>query len=58
MGNFKGPSFHDGDFYKTFEAVASLYASTKDPALEIAMDKAIAVIAKAQREDGYIYQSD
>ena len=54
-GNFKGPSFHDGDFYKTFEAVAGLYASTKDPELDAMMDKAIAVMAKAQREDGYIY---
>jgi DUF1680 family protein len=54
-GNFKGPSFHDGDFYKTFEAVASLYASTKDPELDALMEKAIAVMAKAQREDGYIY---
>ncbi|MBB3841831.1 hypothetical protein FHS57_005860 [Runella defluvii] len=54
-GNFKGPSFHDGDFYKTFEAVASLYASTKDPELDALMEKAIAVMAKAQREDGYVY---
>lgn len=54
-GNFKGPSFHDGDFYKTFEAVASLYAATKDPELDALMEKAIAVMAKAQREDGYVY---
>lgn len=54
-GSFKGPSFHDGDFYKTFEAVASMYAATKDKALDEMMDKAIAVMAKAQREDGYIY---
>ena len=54
-GNFKGPSFHDGDFYKTFEALASTYAVTKDKKLDDLMDKAIAVMAKAQREDGYIY---
>ena len=54
-GNFKGPSFHDGDFYKTFEALASTYAVTKDKKLDELMDKAIAVMAKAQREDGYIY---
>jgi uncharacterized protein len=54
-GSFKGPSFHDGDFYKTLEAVASMYAATKDRHLDEIMDKAIAVIAKAQREDGYIY---
>jgi len=54
-GKFRGPSFHDGDFYKTLEAVAALYASTKDKKLDAMMDDAIAVIAKAQKADGYIY---
>ncbi|WP_461039396.1 aceric acid hydrolase [Spirosoma harenae] len=54
-GNFKGPSFHDGDFYKTLESVASMYALTKDPKLDAQLDKAIAVIAKAQAPDGYVY---
>lgn len=54
-GRFRGPSFHDGDFYKTLEAVAALYAATKDKKLDAWMDEAIAVIAKAQKEDGYIY---
>ena len=54
-GSFRGPSFHDGDFYKTLEAVSALYASTKDKKLDTMMDDAIAVIAKAQRPDGYIY---
>jgi DUF1680 family protein len=54
-GSHSGPSFHDGDFYKTLEAVSSLYASTKDKKLEEMMDKAIETIAKSQREDGYIY---
>lgn len=54
-GHFVGPSFHDGDFYKTLEAVAALYAATKDPLLDKMMDSAIAVIAKAQKPDGYIY---
>jgi len=54
-GKFRGPSFHDGDFYKTLEAVAALYAVTKDKKLDAMMDDAIAVIAKAQKEDGYIY---
>jgi DUF1680 family protein len=57
-GKFKGPSFHDGDFYKTFEAVASMYAATKDAHLDKLMDHAIAVIAKAQRADGYIYTKE
>lgn len=54
-GSFIGPSFHDGDFYKTLEAVAGLYAVTKDTALDRMMDEAITVIAKAQRKDGYVY---
>ncbi len=54
-GRFKGPSFHDGDFYKTFESVAALYAQTKDFELDKWMDDAIAVMAKAQKADGYIY---
>ncbi|PMD93784.1 ATP-binding protein [Siphonobacter sp. BAB-5405] len=54
-GAFKGPSFHDGDFYKTLESVASMYALTKDPKLNKHMDEAIAVIGKAQTPDGYIY---
>jgi uncharacterized protein len=54
-GRFRGPSFHDGDFYKTLEAAASMYASTKDKKLDAMMDDAIAIIAKAQKEDGYIY---
>jgi len=54
-GKFRGPSFHDGDFYKTLEAVAAMYAATKDKKLDAWMDEAIAVIAKAQKPDGYIY---
>ncbi len=54
-GNFKGPSFHDGDFYKTLEAVSGLYAKTKDPKLGAMMDHAISVIGKAQTSEGYIY---
>lgn len=54
-GEHKGPSFHDGDFYKTLESVTSVYAATKDAKLDQWMDKAIAVIARSQREDGYIY---
>ncbi len=54
-GRFRGPSFHDGDFYKTLEAVAAMYAATKDKKLDAWMDEAIAVIGKAQKTDGYIY---
>lgn len=54
-GRFRGPSFHDGDFYKTLEAVAAMYAATKDKKLDGWMDEAIDVIGKAQKSDGYIY---
>ena len=54
-GSHKGPSFHDGDYYKTLEAVASMYAVTKDKRLDQEMDMAIDVIGKGQRDDGYIY---
>ena len=54
-GTFKGPSFHDGDFYKIFEGMAATYAITKDKKLDAQMDKAIALFAKAQRKDGYLH---
>ncbi len=54
-GHFRGPSFHDGDFYKVLEAMAAVYAVTKDTNLDEQMDMAIAVIGKAQKPDGYIY---
>jgi DUF1680 family protein len=54
-GTFKGPSFHDGDFYKIFEGMAATYAITKDKKLDAEMDKAIALFAKAQRKDGYLH---
>ncbi|KRD09189.1 ATP-binding protein [Flavobacterium sp. Root901] len=54
-GVFKGPSFHDGDFYKIFEGMAAAYAVTKDKKLDAEMDEAIALFAKVQRKDGYIH---
>ena len=55
QGEHWGPPFHDGDFYKWLEGVAAVYAVNKDPKLDALMDKAVAVIVKAQREDGYIH---
>ncbi len=53
-GKAHGPPFNDGDFLKWFEGVAQTYAITKDPSLDQLMDKIIAVVVKAQREDGYL----
>jgi len=54
-GTHCGPPFHDGDFYKFFEGVASVYAQTNDQKLAKMMDEVIALIAKVQRQDGYIH---
>ena len=54
-GTHHGPPFHDGDFYKWFEGVASVYAVTKEPKLDSLMDRIIATIVKVQRADGYIH---
>ena len=55
QGEHQGPPFHDGDFYKLFEAQAMVYAVTQDPKLDQMMDEIIGTITKAQREDGYIH---
>jgi DUF1680 family protein len=54
-GKPHGPPFNDGDFLKWLEALAQIYAVTRDPAIDKQMDEIIAVIAKAQREDGYLH---
>ncbi|MDR1631955.1 MAG: glycoside hydrolase family 127 protein [Dysgonamonadaceae bacterium] len=54
-GSHSGPPFHDGDLYKAFESLASLFAVTHDADLDKLMDEIIAVIAESQRKDGYIH---
>ena len=54
-GEHCGPPFHDGDFYKWFEGLASIYAQTGDVHLNALMDEIISTIEKVQREDGYIH---
>ena len=54
-GEHHGPPFHDGDMYKWLEAVASVYAITKDPELASIMDRFIGCVVKSQRPDGYIH---
>ncbi|MFR9661903.1 MAG: beta-L-arabinofuranosidase domain-containing protein, partial [Rikenellaceae bacterium] len=53
-GGFKGFLFGDGDFYKILEAMSCDYAMRGDEKLDKLMDEIIAVIGKAQMEDGYI----
>jgi DUF1680 family protein len=54
-GKSRGAPFNDGDFYKLLEAASATYAVTRDEYLNQNLDRAIAVIAKAQRADGYIH---
>jgi DUF1680 family protein len=54
-GRFSGPPFNDGDYLKWLEALVQVYAITRDPKLDAQLDEIIAVIAKAQREDGYLH---
>ncbi len=50
-----GPPFHDGDFYKWFEALAAVYLQAGYPSLDSLMDVIIPYIARSQRTDGYIH---
>ncbi|RJP32012.1 MAG: glycoside hydrolase family 127 protein [Candidatus Omnitrophota bacterium] len=54
-GNHHGPKFNDGDFYKWLEAAAFTYAISKDAKLDRLMDQIIDVIARSQRDDGYLH---
>ncbi len=53
-GEYEGPVFHDGDFYKWLEAAASVYAITEDKNLKDLMDRIVKVIGKAQFDNGYM----
>ncbi|MBU4460656.1 MAG: glycoside hydrolase family 127 protein, partial [Verrucomicrobia bacterium] len=50
----KGNAWSDGDVYKWIEAMARVYALTRDEALDRRMDEWIARIARTQAEDGYL----
>ncbi len=54
-GKPHGPSFNDGDFLKWVEALAQMYAVMRDPKIDAQLDQIIAVIAQAQRADGYLH---
>jgi len=53
-GSYRGSDWSDGDCYKWIEAMAYMFAITKDPDLDRKMDYWISIIAKAQASDGYI----
>ncbi len=53
-GEHKGMFWHDGDFYKFMEAKTYVYAHTKNKQLLDELDEYVAILAKAQEEDGYL----
>jgi DUF1680 family protein len=55
QGRHRGPKWNDGDFYKWLEAAAYVFGVTQDESLDCLMDEVIRVIAKSQREDGYLH---
>jgi DUF1680 family protein len=54
-GKYRGASFNDGDFYKLIEAASAAYATSPNDYFDRNLDRAITVIAQAQREDGYLH---
>jgi len=50
----RGNNWSDGDVYKWIEAMARVYAVTRDEALDRKMDEWIEKIARTQADDGYI----
>jgi DUF1680 family protein len=53
-GEYRTPVFMDSDVYKWLEAVSYDLGSSPDPELERMADQAIALVAAAQQEDGYL----
>jgi DUF1680 family protein len=54
-GRHRGAQFNDGDFYKWLEGACAVLAVTKDAELDRVIEEISAVIAKAQRADGYLH---
>ena len=54
-GGFEGIYFNDSDVYKVMEGAAYILAQQPDEKLDQYLDDLIAVMAKAQRDDGYLY---
>jgi DUF1680 family protein len=54
-GPYVGRRFNDTDIYKVVEAASLSLKASPDPALERKVDDLIALIAKAQQPDGYLF---
>ena len=54
-GKFQGDPFDDSDLYKVAEGAAYCLAAQPEPALRAYLDEVVALFAKAQQTDGYLY---
>ena len=54
-GGYEGNRGHDADLFKVMEAVCYSLATHPDRLLEAQLDRLIAIIACAQRKDGYLH---
>jgi DUF1680 family protein len=54
-GKYEGRRFNDTDTYKVIEAASYALAQDYDPSLEAQIDELIALVAKAQTQDGYLF---
>ncbi len=54
-GRYRGASFNDGEVYKMLQAFSATYAVAPTEELRRNLDRVIEIIAKAQRDDGYIH---
>ena len=53
-GEFRGTNWQDAWAYKWIESACYVYALTRDEKLQRKMDEIIAIVARAQQEDGYV----
>jgi DUF1680 family protein len=54
-GEYQGRRFNDTDIYKIIEAASYSLSSHPDPALAKQLDDLIALVAKSQQSDGYLF---
>jgi DUF1680 family protein len=54
-GDYQGRRFNDTDIYKIIEAASYSLSSHPDPALAKQLDDLIALVAKSQQPDGYLF---
>ena len=54
-GRYRGAPFNDGELYKLMQAASAVYATAPSEYFRRSLDRAIAIIAQAQRADGYLH---